>query len=90
MIRDHLGVGYSKKKGQPNTADPFRFLLEAASGFEPLNNGFADHCLTTWLRRLFGGGNLKRSLFVRQGKMCRLRPSAAGKEKGGGSPRRAG
>ena len=21
-------------------------LLEAASGFEPLNNGFADHCLS--------------------------------------------
>lgn len=27
-------------------------VLEATSGFEPLNNGFADHCLTTWLRRL--------------------------------------
>ena len=27
-------------------------LLEATSGFEPLNNGFADHCLTAWLRRL--------------------------------------
>jgi hypothetical protein len=21
-------------------------MLEAASGFEPLNNGFADHCLS--------------------------------------------
>ena len=27
------------------------FLLEAASGFEPENSGFADRCLTTWLCR---------------------------------------
>ena len=26
--------------------------LEARSGFEPLNKGFADLCLTTWLPRL--------------------------------------
>ena len=38
-------------KGSPYQADPL-FLLEAASGFEPLNRGFADLCLTTWLRRL--------------------------------------
>ncbi len=31
-------------------ANPLIFL-EAASGFEPLDKGFADLCLTTWLRR---------------------------------------
>ena len=28
--------------------------MEAAGGFEPPNGGFADPCLTTWLRRLEG------------------------------------
>ena len=34
--------------------------VEAASGFEPENGGFADLCLTTWLCRLFWSG--KRDL----------------------------
>src|SRR5208337_31140 len=29
--------------------------MEAASGFEPENNGFADRCLTSWLCRLWSG-----------------------------------
>jgi hypothetical protein len=33
------------------TLNELRVYLEAASGFEPLNRGFADLCLTTWLRR---------------------------------------
>jgi hypothetical protein len=32
-----------------------KFLLEAATGFEPVNNGFADRRLTTWLCRRWSG-----------------------------------
>lgn len=32
--------------------DRFEATLEAAGGFEPPNNGFADRRLTTWLSRL--------------------------------------
>ena len=36
---------------------------EAAIGIEPMDKGFADLCLTTWLRRLFKdeGGRMKEN-----------------------------
>gem|GEM_PF-6245878 len=35
-----------------STAELFPLIMEAASGFEPEDGGFADLCLTTWLCRL--------------------------------------
>ena len=55
--------GYSRSRnlvpeelGQAGTCfrSGFNVELEAPSGFEPENGGFADLCLTTWLRRPVG------------------------------------
>ena len=47
-------VAETKKGVRPNGPTPL-LLLEAAIGFEPMNNGFADRRLTTWLCRLWSG-----------------------------------
>ncbi len=39
-------------KGASDYARPLLIFMEAASGFEPLSNGFADRSLTTWVCRL--------------------------------------
>jgi hypothetical protein len=44
-----------KKKALKKFQNPCQ-LLEATSGFEPENNGFAGHCLTTWPSRLKNDG----------------------------------
>jgi hypothetical protein len=48
-----------------------RKILEAASGFEPENNDFADRCLTTWLcRQKNGAGNEIRTRDFNLGKVA--------------------
>ena len=36
---------------QEKSLDENRGFLEAQTGFEPVDTGVADHCLTTWLLR---------------------------------------
>ena len=43
-----------KFSGQEKTPETISFRglsVEAQTGFEPVDTGVADHCLTTWLRR---------------------------------------
>ena len=45
-----------KSSASANSATPALMkLMEATSGCGPLNGGFADPCLTTWLRRPVSG-----------------------------------
>ena len=51
LARVGRSLASDKKKGQPFYWPSLGYPMEATGGFEPPNNGFADHCLTTWLRR---------------------------------------
>ena len=50
------------KDGKFNSVGLLEKKLEAASGFEPENGGFADLCLTTWLCRPLKKWSGKRDL----------------------------
>ncbi len=39
-----------KKNSEPWEQGTELQVLEVAIGFEPMHDGFANHCLTTWLR----------------------------------------
>ena len=41
--------------------------LEAEEGIEPSNDGFANHCLTTWLLRHFDGLGSDRVMWKSSG-----------------------
>src|SRR5262245_56694547 len=46
---DIAGQKYSRRAGKQGSTGGFR--VEAAIGIEPMHRGFADLCLTAWLRR---------------------------------------
>jgi hypothetical protein len=47
-----LIIGHTFQNGDFGRACKSLSVLEAAVGIEPTDKGFADLCLTTWLRRL--------------------------------------
>src|SRR4030042_4987869 len=55
-IGDHINpfIHQGGWKGREMRVNSLK-TLEAATGFEPVNNGFADRCLTPWLCRLWSG-----------------------------------
>src|SRR5437764_1986971 len=67
----------------PKFSMVFIWLLEAAIGIEPMDKGFADLCLTTWLRRPKGcQTRRRRHLSNFPASRCRLRLETLERETG--------